>query len=573
MGSNQTRSILISILVVPLLWFIFAVISLFQSSVFPVSTARPAFDASEAYQRTQEFVTRFPNRVFGSLESRQSTGYLQEYLAKLGYSVSYAHFDGRIARRKQVGRNVLAFKPGKASEIIAVIAHLDTARTTIQGAMDNGAGVGVLLELARAFAASPTNRSLLLVFSDGGEWGSLGAGDLATNYPDRSKITAVLSLDHVSIGKIKELCLEETGQLKGFSPPWLREIARNAIKSGYLPARAASGVSEYLKRAILISWADQGPFLREGIPAINLGSESEDPLRQKTIYHSAHDTIENLKPDSIGAYGRVAELIVRSLDEMASIPKGAPDKFLLLGYIRSGFILALQIFSFLPLVVAFVFCWHSGEGKLTKAGIGREFLAFMGTALPFWIIFFLIELAQALRLIPLYALYPPPLKDPVLENPAWGVLAGIFGIALFVAAVCYVIAKFSFGNLPKPDFHVSKLVLLALLLIGVALSFFYNSYWASLFFVLPAWIWSLARRGPTSGARLLNRALILASGIVYYYVLWIYASRLNMSWNFVWYQVLAFSNGLFTTQAYFLATAVAAIGVRFLAIQSHETDR
>jgi hypothetical protein len=291
------------------------------------------------------------------------------------------------------------------------------------------------------------------------------------------------------------------------------------------------------------------------------------------IYHSAQDTIENMEPESFGWFGRAAERIVRSADELATIPKGAPDGFLCLGYARSGIVLALQIISFFPLVIALVFCWSKNAGKLTKTGIGREFLAFLATLLPFWVTYFFIELARALRLLPIYALYPATLKDPVLENPAWGVLSGIFGAALFVAAVCYVIAKFSFRGLPKPDFHVSKLVLLAFLLIGIALSFFYNPYWASLFFTLPAWIWALAGRGQTLSTRILTRVLILAAGITYYAVLWIYASRLGMSWNFVWYQVLALSNGLFTKPGYFLATAIIAIGIRSLTIQSHEVER
>jgi hypothetical protein len=569
MDSKQIRIVLITILVVPVLWFLSPFLSFLHSPNLPVSYAPLAFDASEAYRLTREFVTQVPTRVFGSLESRQSTGYIRDHLEKLGYSVSYTHFEGRIARRKQVGRNILAYKQGQSSEILVLIAHLDTARTTVQGAMDNGSGVGVLLELARVFAATPSRRSLLMVFSDGAEWGNLGASDLAASYPDRSKIAAVLSLDHVNIGNMEALCLEETGQLKGFSPPWLRQLVRKAIESRYIPVRRHSGFLEYVDRAMLISWTDQGPFLREGLPAINLGSESKDPLRQRTIYHSAQDTIANLNPDSIGAYGRAAESIVRSLDELASIPRQAPDEFLFGGYIRSGIVLTIQIFSFLPLVIALIFYRSKNAGKLTKTGIGRECLAFLATLLPFWVTYFFIELARALRLLPIYTLYPATLKDPVLENPAWGVLAGIFGAALFVAAVCYVIVKFSFRSLPKPDFHVSKLVLLALLLIGIVLSFFYNPYWASLFFTLPAWIWALAGRGQALSTRILNRVLILAAGIVYCAVLWIYASRLGMSWNFVWYQVLALSNGLFTKTGYFLATAIIAIGIRFLAIQSH----
>jgi len=229
---------------------------------------------------------------------------------------------------------------------------------------------------------------------------------------------------------------------------------------------------------------------------------------------------------------------------------------------------ALQVISFLPLALVLWFHLKNFRKQLTRAGMGREFLAFLGTLLPLWIIYFLIAVCRAARLIPVYSLYPPPLKDPVLENPPWGTLAGIFGAVLFVAAVCCIVAIFSFRDLPKPNFHVSKSVLLGLLLICVVLAFIHNPYWASLFLLLPAWIWSLTGKGP-----FLHKILILTAGIPYLAVLGMYGFSLHMGWKLVWYQVLALGNGLFTPSGYFIATAVIAIGIRLLVIQSAAGSR
>ena len=49
--------------------------------------------------------------------------------------------------------------------------------------MDDGSGVGVALELARIFASMPLRHSLLIIATDGEEWGMLGAADFAVNYP------------------------------------------------------------------------------------------------------------------------------------------------------------------------------------------------------------------------------------------------------------------------------------------------------------------------------------------------------------------------------------------------------
>jgi len=539
-----------------------------------LSPTPPVFDATRAYRVTQEFVTLFPKRVFGSMESRASTGYFHDYLEELGYSVSYTHFKGRIVRRNEVGRNVLGFKQGQKPEILALVAHYDTARTTVQGAMKNGAAVGVLLELARIFSSIPTQRSLLFVLSDGGEWGMLGATDLAENYSERNRIAAVLSLDHVAIGDLAAFRLEETGLRRGFAPAWLRQIARRAAEAQGLPLKESSGLRENLERAWFIPWADQGPFLSAGIPAINLDSISMDETRAKAVYHSPLDTVENLKTASIEKYGLVAERIMRTLDDIPQIPEDSGGFFKVSGdrYLKPRIVLIFHIFAFLSFAVALYFHIKNHGRSLTHAGIGRELLAYSGTIFPFLSIFFFIRMVHALRLIPLYTLYPATAKDPVLENPSWGLVSAILGAAIIIAAVCYLIEWFTFRDLPKPQFQETKLVLLGILFILVALAILRNSYWASAFFLLPAWIWPLVGPGRSSLRKIGNGAWILAAGIVYYAALWMVQARLELDWNLLWYQLLATSTGLISATGYLLAAAMVALGIRFLAIQGFILD-
>ena len=99
----------------------------------PVSRAPLSFDAVHALGAARAFVTENPNRLFGSLESRQSSGTLIDSLSALGYEVEFIHFDARIKNRNRVGRNVLALKKGASEEIVALVAHYDTAATTVEG--------------------------------------------------------------------------------------------------------------------------------------------------------------------------------------------------------------------------------------------------------------------------------------------------------------------------------------------------------------------------------------------------------------------------------------------------------
>jgi hypothetical protein len=538
----------------------------------PLTRSPLLFNASEAYHLTQDLVTRFPNRVLGSLESRQSTGFLHDSLQDLGYEISYSHFDARIAGHLEVGRNVLAFKKGRSAEILAAVAHLDTATTTLQGATADGSGVGVLLELARVFASTPTNRSLLFILSDGEEWGMLGTRDLAESYPDRQRIVAVLSLDHVSPGDLGAFCFSESGQQSGFSPPWLRQIARESAEAQGLPVIAPGAFREFLERAVLISDADQGPFLKAGIPAINLGSESTDRATQEAIYHSPRDTIDKLKVSSIEKYGLVAERIFRTLDESAVIPRQPSGSLRTWGsrFLKPDVIGFIQLIAFLPLPVILSLRLIDSRKRMDRVRIGRELVTFAATVVPLLMIYFTVRLFRALRLIPLYSLYPATVKDPALEHPPWSVIGGIFGIALLVALVCWVLTKYSLLEVSKPDFSVSKTILLCLLLVTVLLAFFHNAYWTVSFLLAPAWIWAMVEGSRGIGTRFRNWILIVATGVPYFVFLWLFASKLGMRWNFIWYQIIALSTGLFTESAFFLWAITIALGIRFLAIQLHQ---
>jgi len=212
------------------------------------------------------------------------------------------------------------------------------------------------------------------------------------------------------------------------------------------------------------------------------------------------------------------------------------------------------------------------RSSLTPLLIGRELLAYAATLLPFIAVFFFIELFRFLRLIPLYSLYPPPAKDPVLENEPWGVLGSILAVFLLVAVVCYFVAKFSFRTLPKPGIESSRPVLLALLLVLVALALFYNSYWALAFLLLPSWIWPLCDPGDEVLAHIRNRFLILIACIPYCLALKLLASELVMSGSLIWYQILALANGLFSKSGYLLWAASAALGIRFFVIQGSKPE-
>jgi len=528
----------------------------------------PRFSASRAFDTTREFVTQHPKRLFGSLESRQSTGYLTDRLTAMGYEVEYINFDGRIGGGQQAGRNVLAYKQGETDEIIVVTAHFDTARPTVQGAAKNGAAVGVLMELAGVFSKENTRRSLLFVFTDGGEWGATGAKDLAANYEKKDRIAAVLTLDYVTPGDLAGFRLDTIGQLEGFSTPaGILKMAEDAVNEQAPSIPVEPEGLGLLEKAFMISRSEQGPFLRMGISAINLGSFSKDRKREKTILHSSEDTVENLKIETIDKYGRVAEQIVRSLAESPEIPGAS---------IKAEGMMSLTIFMtgmciLIPTSMSiFRETIKNPQKTLNLAQAGRELLAFFAVWIPFLVLFLGIRLAYAARQFPFYDLYPAIAKDPAMQNPPWKVFIIIAVGVLFAAIAVWIIARYFLKEWVKPDYQNSCAVLCCVPAAMAFLSAFYNPFWGLVFFVAPLVLWPMPQAWksakPGIGKKIFYTAYIAAAAVPACAAFWWLAARLGFGWNFFWYQALALTTGLFSPAAYFMGTAVIAVGIRLIVI-------
>jgi hypothetical protein len=571
MDTKQKRIVLISFIAVLALWLISPILGSHRSFNPTVDNSRLQFDAALAHQNMREFVSQFPRRVIGSAESRQSSGFLQKRFKDLGYAVTYAHFNAIVASHKQVGRNIYAFKAGRTPEIIAVMAHYDIAGTTGEGAMDNGSGVGVLLELARIMAANQTQRGILFVASDGEEWGMLGSRDFAETYPQRDKIAAVLSLDYVAVGDLASLTLGTAGQNRGYTPPWLRTLARTSAELEGLPIYEASGFAEHLQRAVPVSGTDQGPLVEAGIAAVNLGSGSRNAGQELEVYHSLGDVAGNLKPESFKPFGRAAERILLELDGMAAVPRESMGPLRAIGnvYLPSSLMIALQCLAFVPLVLIAWFHLANHGRNISTSRVQRELSSFLATATPFFLGWSALFVMVRLRRLPRYSLYPATPKDPVLSSPAWGPMAWIFGTALVSAIALYLLLRFLRDDGERQDFFVSKTINLLLFLALAVFALVYSPYWAATFLLLPAWIWGLIGPGKGYGDRAANRILMLAAGILYVVVACVQASQLCVGWNWIWYQVLALSTGMINWQAFVLTSAALALAIRFLAIQSH----
>src|SRR5919108_464171 len=77
--------------------------------------------------------------------------------------------------------DVVAYRPGRSRQIVAVIAHRDG------GSAADLAGTGILVELGQVLSKLAKGRGLALVSTDGGKTGGQGAAAFATRWPLASR--------------------------------------------------------------------------------------------------------------------------------------------------------------------------------------------------------------------------------------------------------------------------------------------------------------------------------------------------------------------------------------------------
>lgn len=176
----------------------------------PVGVDAPAtaFSAERAMADVREIAQR-PHPV-GSADHARVRLYLQQRMTSLGLQVStqtgpISRGSARYLRRmggdpeaaQFTATNLIGVLPGRdpALPAVALMAHYDTVPMSA-GAADDSAGVAAILETVRALRArGPSDRTLVVLFTDAEEIGLDGARIFWGGHPLRDRIGAVVNLE------------------------------------------------------------------------------------------------------------------------------------------------------------------------------------------------------------------------------------------------------------------------------------------------------------------------------------------------------------------------------------------
>jgi len=254
--------------------------------------------------------------------------------------------------------NVIARIEGtETQEAILLVAHLDSRNSP--GASDDGSGVAVLLETARALHAGPPPRhSVILLFTGPEETGLHGAVAFITKHPWIEDVKLVINFDAGGLTGPSELT--STSPDKG----WLIREAAKADSSLYGTSASGEGSSDF------------NAFKFYGFTGYAFDYSWDRRI------HTPMDTVENLNPASIQHQGYHALSLARHFGNLDSLEDPKDPNPIYFNILRLGFVhypttWVIPIMLVVVLGFAGVVALGFRRKVLTPAGIGLGALVYV----------------------------------------------------------------------------------------------------------------------------------------------------------------------------------------------------
>jgi carboxypeptidase Q len=204
-----------------------------------------------------------------------------------------------------VGGNVIGQVKGldKPDEIVLLGAHLDSWDLG-PGAVDDAAGVGIVLEVARLLAAHPARRTVRVVLFANEENGLGGAKAYAAAHAaELEKHQAAMEVD--------------TGAGLAFRLQWLAGAAAAPHMQRLAKLLMPLGVEDAVRDPDA-GGADLNPLTEVHVPKLEL---KQDARRYFDLHHSADDTCDKIDPAEIAQVTAAVATVVRFV---ADLPERLP---------------------------------------------------------------------------------------------------------------------------------------------------------------------------------------------------------------------------------------------------------
>lgn len=398
------------------------VFTLARTGSLPAPVLPPSFDGGAALELTRELARDHPSRVPGSLDADGAARWVEEKLQLYGIPVEEDVWQEDIPGLGEVTlRNLAAVVRGTIDDTILVVAHRDN-REGSAGANDNASGTAALVELARAYATVGTGgarprrplHTIVLLSSDGGAYGDLGAARFARSERGRRTVTAIV-LDGLA-GRTRPRI--EVAGLEHRSPgsALVRTLLARLEDEGFAPERPGI-LEQVVALGVPLALGEQGPLLGAGIPAARVGTAPETRPRPGA------DEIELLDQSRLTRLGRAVDATLGSLDNAVELPRSSTGAIYLEQRAVRGW--ALQLL-FLAALVPFGAAALDLVARCRRRGtrLGGAWRAYR-RRLGFWLLGLVaLGIVALLGALPVETALPPrPDLPPVDRWPVVGLVA------------------------------------------------------------------------------------------------------------------------------------------------------
>jgi Peptidase family M28 len=409
-----------------------------------------AFSAARAM--TQISAIADDPRPVGSPQHDEARAYLLDELGSLGWRTevqeSIGMFDFGVDGTQSIAAvaNVIATRPGTASTgTVLLTAHYDTVAGA-PGAGDDGIGVGVLLESARALSTAAPRNTVMILLTDAEEVGLLGAEAFVRERVKQLGTTVVLN--HEARGA-------------GGGPMTFRMSSPNSELIEVLagaPGVFADSSSEATFEA-LPNDSDFTPFEQGGLYGYDTAI-----MADSAYYHSPIDDPAHLSAASLQQMGDTTLAMTRELADMdlAAIGRGGEEIVTALPWGLLWYPQSLEIplaIGVLVLTIALVWVLRR-QGSLTLPRVALSAVAS--------VVALVVAGAAGYAVWRLALLIDPGQASAVVGEPYRPVL---YRVAMLLAGLAAVLSVFALVRrwLGAVGLAVGVLVLLALA--GVVLAF------------------------------------------------------------------------------------------------------
>jgi hypothetical protein len=282
------------------------------------------FSGGNAYAVLRVLAGDIGPRPMGSPAEQRAVAFAVERFRAYGCDTAYVlpmTVAGGVNTASGVAVGILR---GTSGRIIILGSHLDSSGPDIPGANDNGSGTACVIELSRVLARRPHNSTIMFCCFGGEEEGLRGSEYFVDHFDGIDSVVMMLQIDMADGHSYLEL--DPDGPHQVSAPRWLPEAAMDLYYNelGYTRLHYLTHASTFNASSEGATGSDHAPFLKKGIPALDLTSDVTYPI------HTPLDNLALFDSSGLARSGRLVEQLVGRFD--AGVPSRATESYYLVQF-------------------------------------------------------------------------------------------------------------------------------------------------------------------------------------------------------------------------------------------------